>query len=173
MDQKTYQQLEQVKINIETLLEEARNGVKATAQQLFSDDGWYDKFVWKVASDSDSYPNGITFLLVAKNELEFEAWQNERINSDVTTIFENAIRKLGMEWRCMNSNQLALLWKFANESTTTVFSKMVKEGKIVVENDEDLLKKIRQEIIQIEKEAEERGDSLRCLGDAINAVTPF
>ncbi len=183
MDLEIYQQLEQVKANIEAALEQARKGLTANAEHLF-DDGWYDKFVWKVQLDASSR-DGIFFLLVPKNELEFRAWSDVCNNIPslhspysrfvVVQNFRYVLYNLGMDWQhySVDSCGLHLLLDLDNEAATTVFPKLIEEEKIVIENDEELLKKIEQLASQIEKEAEEKINSLRSLGQAVEAVAPF
>lgn len=172
MDHETYQRLEEVKANIEALLEQAGKTIEEEAKHLFDDDSWYDKFIWRFDTNiTTGY--ALHFILEPKNKTEFGLWRRARQHGvhALDSSFRIAIEGLGLTWISIDAS-ICLQWQLDSPSSST-FSTMVKEEKIVIKNTDHLLKMVASKIKAIKEKAKKQIDSLSGLDDAIMAVIPF
>lgn len=172
MDHETYQRLEEVKANIEALLEQAGKTIEEEAKHLFDDDSWYDKFIWRFDTNSTT-GYALHFILEPKNKTEFGLWRRAREHGvhEVDSSFRIAIEGLGLTWISIDAS-ICLQWQLDSPSSST-FSTMVKEEKIVIKNTDNLLKMVASKIKAIKEKAKKQIDSLHGLDEAIMAVIPF
>ena len=143
MDRQTYDQLKQLKTDIEKFLQEADKELRKTSTHFFDDPRWYDKFVW---SFSDGFfKNQARFILKPKDETAFKWWLDQYSTMvpvrEAVAAFNNALDQLGLTCASIYRNpgdpfRLKLQWDLTDDNDPLLF--LIKNGEIEFENKADV-----------------------------------
>lgn len=158
MDLETYNQLNELKGQLEKLLSEYESVITDAARDFWKADDWYALFRWKAEANNGK----LSFTLEAKNPHLFQKWHSDfgRVNGFAEMMTK--LKTLGLDWSCIDPEKVFINWKSTNAKAARLVE-LVADGKVNIEGIETVLPELDRQ----EQVAKQQVENIKALREAI------